>query len=68
MMDGPGAVMKMGFLLTQVLMLAIAAFNLGRYSVEFSGDTLAWTGLVCWLIVVPASLVALISRFMRSDA
>ena len=67
MVDGPGAVMKIGFFLSQVLMLAIATFNLGRFSVEFSGSTAAWIGLACSLIVVAASLVALVSR-LRAEA
>ncbi len=59
--------MKMGFFLSQIFILALAAFNLGRYSIQFSGDTLAWISVVCSLAVVAASLVAIISR-LRSDA
>jgi len=40
-----------------VLMLAIATFNLGRYSVEFSGSTAAWTAVVCGLVVAAVSLL-----------
>ena len=68
MMGETGAVMNMGFFLSQVFVLAMAAFNLGRYSVQFSGDALAWTAVVLSLIVVAASLVALISRLRKLDA
>jgi hypothetical protein len=65
MMDAPGAIVKKRYLL-QVLLVAIAAFNLGRYSVEFSGSTLAWIGVACWLIVLAGSVVVFIS--MKLDA
>jgi hypothetical protein len=46
-----------------ILLVAVAAFNLGRYSVEFSGRTAAWIAVVCSLIVLAVGLVALISGF-----
>ena len=49
-----------------VLMLAIAAFNLGRYSVEFSGSTAAWIAVACGLVVAAVSLFALIRDFWKS--
>jgi hypothetical protein len=51
-----------------VLMLAIAAFNLGRYSVEFSGSTAAWTAVVCSLVILAVSLFALIRDFWKFNA
>jgi hypothetical protein len=51
-----------------VLMLAIAAFNLGRYSVEFSGSGAAWTAVGSSLVIVAASLFALLRDFWKSNA
>jgi hypothetical protein len=59
--------MKMGRYLSQVFVIAIAAFNLGRYSVQFSGDSLAWAAVVLSLIVVVAGVVALIG-YIRAEA
>ena len=39
-------VAKYGFRASLVLLVATSAFNLGRYSVEFSGRPVAWTALV----------------------
>jgi hypothetical protein len=49
-------------------MLAIATFNLGRYSMEFSGSTAAWTAVVCGLVVAAVSLFALIRDFWKPNA
>jgi hypothetical protein len=49
-----------------VLMVAIATFNLGRYSVEFSGSAAAWAAVVSCLVILAISLFALI--FWRPNA
>lgn len=51
-----------------VLMVALSAFALGGYSVEFSGRTLAWVALVGWLVVLGLSLGSLISGFWRAES
>jgi len=45
-------VAKYGFRASLVLLVATSAFNLGRYSVEFSGRPVAWTALVLSVIVL----------------
>ena len=42
-----------------VLVIGATAFNLGRYSVEFSGSVAAWVALICNLIALPAAIAAL---------
>jgi hypothetical protein len=37
-------------------MVAIATFNLGRYSVEFSGSVAAWAAVVSCLVILAVSL------------
>jgi hypothetical protein len=49
-----------------VLMVAIATFNLGRYSVEFSGSAAAWAAVISCLVILAISLFALI--FWRPTA
>jgi hypothetical protein len=49
-----------------VLMVAIATFNLGRYSVEFSGSAAAWAAVVSCLVILAVSVFALI--FWRPNA
>jgi membrane protein YdbS with pleckstrin-like domain len=49
-----------------VLMVAIATFNLGRYSVEFSGNAAAWAAVVSCLVILAISLFALM--FWRPNA
>jgi hypothetical protein len=49
-----------------VLMVAIATFNLGRYSVEFSGSAAAWAAVVSCLVILAISLFALM--FWRPNA
>jgi hypothetical protein len=51
-----------------VLMLALATFNLGRYSAELSGSTAAWTAVVCGAVVAAVSLFVLIRDFWKSSA
>jgi hypothetical protein len=51
-----------------VSMVAIATFNLGRYSVEFSGSAAAWTAVVSCLVILAISLFALIHEFRRPNA
>jgi hypothetical protein len=33
-----------------IVLIAVSAFNLGRYSVEFSGTTLGWASLILGII------------------
>jgi hypothetical protein len=49
-----------------VLMLGIASFTLGRYSVEFSGSAAAWAAVVSCFVILAISLFALI--FWRPNA
>ena len=42
-----------------VLVIGATAFNLGRYSVEFSGSAAAWVALICNLIALPVAIAAL---------
>jgi hypothetical protein len=51
-----------------VLVVAIVAFNLGRYSVEFSGSVTAWIAVVAGLVALVLSLFVLIREFWKSDA
>ena len=44
-----------------ILLVAVSAFNLGRYSVEFSGSTAAWVSLTTGVISL-AGAVALLIR------
>ena len=50
-----------------VLLVALSAFALGGYSVEFSGRTLAWVAVVGWLVVLVLGLGSLISGFWRAE-
>ena len=56
-MDRP---MNMPLKTILVLMVAIATFNLGRYSVEFSGSAAAWAAVISCLVILAISLFALI--------
>jgi hypothetical protein len=51
-----------------VLVVAIVAFNLGRYSVEFSGSVTARIAVVAGLVALVLSLFLLIREFWKSDA
>jgi hypothetical protein len=51
-----------------VLVVAIVAFNLGRYSVEFSGSVTARIAVVAGLVALVLSLFVLIREFWKSDA
>jgi hypothetical protein len=43
-----------------VLIAVTSAFNLGRYSVAFSGRTAAWISLVCGIVALAAAVLTLI--------
>jgi hypothetical protein len=45
-----------------VLIAAIAAFGLGWYSVEFSGSTAAWAGVVSCFVILAISLTLIFWR------
>jgi hypothetical protein len=49
-----------------IFLAVISAFNLGRYSVEFSGSVAAWTSLVGGLFVLSLTLFTVISDTLRS--
>jgi hypothetical protein len=44
-------------------MVVVLAFNLGQYSVQFSGSAFAWIALVLNLIGLPALLFLLIRDY-----
>ena len=50
-----------------VLMVALCAFALGGYSVEFSGRTSAWVALVLALVGLVVGSGSLISGFWRAE-
>jgi hypothetical protein len=50
-----------------LLVLAFSAFNLGRYSAEFSGSVWAWSAVVLGIVVLALTLFSLISEFWRSN-
>jgi hypothetical protein len=45
-----------------ILLVAVSAFNLGRYSVEFSGSTAAWVSLTLGVICLAVCVFALLFR------
>jgi len=47
---------------------AIATFNLGRYSVEFSGSAAAWAAVVSCLVILAISLFALMFGDQNASA
>jgi hypothetical protein len=49
-----------------IFLAVVSAFNLGRSSVTFSGDGLAWTSLVLFLLVLAITLFTVISDTVRS--
>ena len=51
-----------------VLLIGATAFNLGRFSVEFSGSTAAWVALICNLIALAGALGALAYDFWGTSA
>ena len=51
-----------------VLLIGVSAFNLGRYSVEFSGSTAAWVALIGNLVALAAALAALGYDFWGTNA
>jgi hypothetical protein len=50
-----------------VLILAVSTFNLGRYSVEFSGSGMAWISLICSVIVLAIAAYALVAASVGRD-
>jgi hypothetical protein len=51
-----------------LLLVAISAFNLGRYSVEFSGSGWAWAAVILGVLVLLTGVSTLIYEFRKSDA
>jgi hypothetical protein len=49
-----------------VFMVGIASFNLGRYSVEFSGSAASWAAAISCLVILAISVLALL--FWAPDA
>ena len=49
-----------------ILLVAVSAFNLGRYSVEFSGSTAAWMSLTLGVMCSLHRVLALL--FVTSQA
>jgi len=45
-----------------ILLAVVSAFNLGRYSVAFSGSTAAWVSLICGVIVLAICVFMLLFR------
>jgi hypothetical protein len=43
-----------------IFLAVVSAFNLGRYSVAFSGRKSAWVSLVCGVVVLLISFFTLI--------
>lgn len=43
-----------------VLLIAVSAFNLGRYSVAFIGSAAGWASLVLWVICLAVCVFALL--------
>ena len=50
----------------QLGLLVITGFNLGRYSVEFSGGSTAWFALTANVVVLVLTLFMLIREFWIS--
>jgi hypothetical protein len=62
-----GAALLIGTMTTYLkaamfFLVAVIAFNLGRYSVEFSGSGAAWIALVCDVIVLTIASYVLVLR------
>jgi hypothetical protein len=51
-----------------VLLVAITALNLGRYSMEFSGRWSAWTAVIAAGVALVGCLSLLIRDFWKSNA
>ncbi len=51
-----------------VVLIGATAFNLGRFSVEFSGSTAAWVALIGNLIALAGALGALAYDFWGTSA
>jgi hypothetical protein len=49
-----------------VLMVGIASFTLGRYSVEFSGSAASWAAVISCVVILAISVLALL--FWAPDA
>jgi hypothetical protein len=43
-----------------IFLAVVSAFNLGRYSVAFSGRVAAWVSLVCGVVVLLISFFTLV--------
>jgi hypothetical protein len=51
-----------------VFMLALAAFNLGRYSEYFSGSGWAWSALVLNVLILCSLLFLIISEYRNNSS
>jgi uncharacterized membrane protein len=49
-----------------ILMMALAAFNLGRYSEHFSGSIWAWLALACNVFLLCWLLLSIISDYRKN--
>jgi hypothetical protein len=49
-------------------MLALAAFNLGRYSEHFSGSGWAWSALVLNVLILCSLLFLIISEYRNNPS
>lgn len=49
-----------------VLLMTVTAFNLGRYSIDFSGRWSAWVAAIAFGVVMILSLTLLIRDFWKS--
>jgi hypothetical protein len=51
-----------------LIVALITAFNLGRYTVEFSGSAWGWATVILSIVVLAASVIGLIVDFWRAHA
>ena len=49
-----------------IILLALAAFNLGRYSEHFSGSGWAWSALILNVFILCSVLFLIISEYRKS--
>ena len=48
--------------LAMIFIIFGSAFNLGRYSVQFSGRSAAWVSVVCSIVAIIAATVSLLGQ------
>jgi uncharacterized membrane protein len=49
-----------------ILLVALSAFNLGRYSEHFSGSSWAWLALVCNVFILCWLLFSMIADYRKN--